>query len=403
MKILLITQWYEPVKGAAAKRTGKMARFLTDAGHKVTVLTSFPSYPTGIVPAEFKGKLWDKQKKDGIEIIRIWELPASTQDSTIKRLLNMLTFAKSAFWGALLLKPYDAVLVSSPSFLSGIAGLVNTRTKKSKFYFDIRDLWPDSAIELGVLPKTGFATEQMKKLEKKFYNRATKIFTATPGIKDHLLTEKIPSDKIEVLLNSVDTDKFKPVEANFDKYGFNRGDFICGYIGNHSRVYDLETVIKTAEITKKNEKIKYLLVGEGETKQKLKDLTQKLDLKNVFFMDQMSLDELAPITGLFSLGLAPISNIGVSQESFPSKTCEYFASGKPVAASLGGDMAKIITEYEVGFLYKPGDANALAEIILNLSKNPEKAQKMGQNARKLALDMFSDKIFAEKLISSLKD
>jgi glycosyltransferase involved in cell wall biosynthesis len=378
-----------------------MARFLADAGHKVTVLTSLPSYPTGVLAKEYKGKIWTSKNEGRIKVVRVWDLPVSTQASTLKRLFNMVAFTKMAVLFALFHNPYDAVIVSSPSFLSGLAGLLAARNKKTKFYFDIRDLWPDSAIELGVLPKTGFATNQLKKLEKKYYNRAQVIFTATPGIKNHLESEKIPTEKIEVLLNSVDTDSFKPEKPDFTKFGFKPDDFICGYVGNHSRVYDLETVVKTAKITEKNEKIKYLFVGEGETKEKLKDLTKYLKLNNVFFMDQKSLDELVPITNLFSLGLVPISNIGVSQESFPSKSSEYFACAKPVAASLSGDMAKIIKEYEVGLLYNPGDSEGLAKIVTDLSKDKEKTQKMGHNARNLALDMFSDKIFAEKLLKNI--
>ena len=108
MRILLLTQWYSPVKGAAAKRTGKMACFLRDADHDVTVLTSIPSYPTGVVPTEYKGKLWDHKKEDGIDIIRVWDLPVSTQDSTLKRLLNMFAFAKMSFFYTLFHKSFDA-------------------------------------------------------------------------------------------------------------------------------------------------------------------------------------------------------------------------------------------------------------------------------------------------------
>ena len=400
MKILIVTQWYDPVKGAAAKRTGKMARFLADAGHAVTVLTSLPSYPTGIVAPEYQGKLWDREKKDSFEIIRVWEIPASTQDSTLKRLFNMVTFTKSAFWAALILHPFDAVIVSSPSFLSGIPGLVAARDG-GKFFFDVRDLWPDSAVELGVLAKDSFATKQLKKLEKKYYNRSTKIFTATPGIRDHLMTENIPAEKIEVLLNSVDTGLFQPGPGKFAEYGLNPDDFVCGYVGNMSRVYDLETVVRTAEILKANQKIKFMLIGEGETKRKLEEMTQRLGLSNVIFVPETKLNDLPPIINTFKVGLAPIANIGVSQESFPSKISEYFACAKPVLASLGGDMARIIKEHEAGLIYTPGAPEALAQIITDLTQNSEKTARLGQNAQKLAREMFSDETFKEKLLKAI--
>jgi len=401
MNILLITQYYNPVKGAAAKRTGKMARFLSEEGHNVTVLTGFPSYPTGVLAEKYHGKLWMTESENNIQIKRVYELPSGTSDSSKKRLINMLTFSASAAFWALFNKPFDAVIVSSPTFLTGIAGLWASRNKKTKFFFDIRDLWPDSAIQLGLLKNDGFMAKQMEKLEKKFYNRATKIFTATPGIKDHLISENISSNKIEVLLNSVDTEKFKPTTIERGKFGFSKDDFICGYIGNHSRVYGLETVLAAAEKLKGNPKIHFVLLGEGEEKAKLKLAAKNKNLTNVHFIDEKPLSEIPEWTNLFDIGLVPLADYGVTQESFPSKTCEYMACNKGIVASIGGDMAKIIETHEVGFLYPPGDSEALSQIILDLTKNTLKTQRIGQNARKLALDMFSDKKFANTLLKTL--
>ncbi len=400
MKILLITQYYNPVKGAAAKRTGKMAQFLNTAGHDVTVLTGFPSYPTGILAKKYQSKLWFHEVINEIKITRVWELPVSTSDSTIKRLLNLVSFAKTSAWYGLFHHKFDMVIVSSPNFLSGYAGLYSAG-KNAKFYFDIRDLWPDSAVQLGVLPEEGFLTNWLKKLEKKYYDRATKIFTATPGIKDHLLTEEIPADKIEVLLNSVDTNLFSPKKVNKTKFELDETDFVCGYIGNMSRVYDLETVIKTAQKLKDYPEIKFVLVGEGESKSKVQVMAKNMGLNNVIFIPETPLQELPEIINSFDLGLAPIAKIGVSQESFPSKVSEYLACSVPVLASLAGDMAKTIKEHEVGLIYEPGDAEALANYILKLSRDNLSMQIMSLNARQLALKMFSDEIFSEKLISAL--
>lgn len=394
MKILLITQYFKPVKGAAAKRTGKMAHFLSDAGHEVTVLTGFPSYPTGKLDQKYHWKLWIHEKDKAINITRVYEYPTSAQSSTLKRLLNMISFVKSACWYALFHRRFDAVIVSSPSFLSGIAGLWAS-SKTTKFYFDIRDLWPDSAVQLGLLKKDSFITNKLEKLEQNFYKRATKIFATTQTIKDHLVSENIPSEKIEVLLNSVDTDVFKPLPANFSLLGYQAGDFICGYIGNHSRVYDLKTVIKAAEILKNQQKIKFLFVGEGENKAELKQLAK--NLPNVRFENEKKLDDLAPVINCLSVGLAPIANIGVSQESMPSKISEYFSCGKPVVASISGEMKKIILAADAGEIYAPGDVEALKNLILQLYNDTKTTQKKGQNARTLALKVFSDELVREKL------
>jgi len=395
MKVLILTQYFYPVKGAAAKRTRKFARFLKEAGHDVTVLTGMPSYPTGKLEKRYQHKLWLNEEINGLRVKRVWELPVSTQDSTIKRLINMITFTSSAYWSLLWSKKFDAVVVSSPSFLSGIPGML-AAGKKGKFYFDVRDLWPDSAIELGALPKTGFLTEQMKKLEKKYYHRSTQILTATPGIKNHLIVEGINPDKITVILNSVDTDLFKPQPPQ-DRFGFGENDFICGYIGNHSRVYDLKTVLMSAEQLKDRHNIKFVFIGEGESKKQLMDLSEHKNLLNVKFVAEKSLEELPNLVNAIDIGLAPISNLGVSQESFPSKISEYFACGKPVVASLAGDMKKIIEDNQAGFIYKSGDAQNLTELILALHNDRKLYTQMAKNARQTAVEIFSDQKAKEKI------
>ncbi len=394
MKILLITEWFPPVRGAAAKRTRMMAKNLRLQGHKVTVLTSFPSYPTGILPKNYHWKLWNREKNEGLDILRVWEFPTANV-GTVKRLLREFTFFLTSATAALILPVYDAVIVSSPSFLSGLAGLA-ARREKCKFYFDIRDLWPDSAIQMGVLNQETLI-RLAKKLEQKYYAQAEKITVATPEIKRHLAFEKVPEQKIEVLLNSTDTNLFKPQAANRAQFGFRPNDFIVAYVGNHSRVYDLETILKAAEPLRTQPHIKFLLVGEGETKEKLQHLAAKRQLTNVTFLGEMSLNEVAKIINLSDVGLLPIAPIRVSQYSFPVKASEYFASGKPVIAAISGDMAKLIKTHEVGLFYTPGKADEAAAAILKLYRNKTKRVEMGKNARKLALTMFSEKTFGNKI------
>lgn len=394
MRILLITQWFPPIKGAAATRTAKMARMLSAAGHKVMVLTGFPSYPTGILPQKYHWKLWTQEKDGQINILRVYEYPTAAQ-GTINRLINMFSFAFFAGLAALVLPVFDAVIVSSPSFLSGIAGLF-ARREKCQFYFDVRDLWPDSAIQLGFL-KQDILIDLAKKLEQKYYRDAKKIMVATPEIKRHLTFEKVPATKIEVLLNSTDTQVFKPRPGNREEFGFKNNDFIAGYVGNHSRVYDLETIIKAAKLLAGFPRIKFLFVGEGETKERCQKLAQKLELSNVKFIGEVPLEKVAEIINLSDIGLIPLAPIRVSQYSFPVKASEYFASAKPVVAAISGNMAKIIKDNQVGLFYLPGKADQAAAAILKLYRQPKLRQKMGQNARKLALKMFSDKIFAQKL------
>lgn len=394
MKILLITEWFPPVKGAAAKRTRMMAESLQKQGHKVTVLTSFPSYPSGVLPKKYHWKLWDQEKSKGLDILRVWEFP-TPNTGTFKRILRELSFFLTSAGAALILMPYDAVIVSSPSFLSGLSGLAATREKQIKFYFDIRDPWPDALIDLNILKEDGLATNLLKKLERYYYKRATKIMVAAPYYQKHLMMEGISEDKILLLMNAADTKKFSPRKIDRSQTEFKNDDFVCLYLGNHAPLYGLGNVLKAAKILEKQTKIKFLLVGEGEEKESL--MAQAKNATNVIFWDEVAYDQVPKVVNLADLALMPINQIHISQNTVPSKTSEYLASGKPIITSIGGATKKIILEAKAGLFYPSNEPEMLANNILKIYRNKNLRQKMAQNARRLALKMFSEKTFSEKL------
>lgn len=391
MKILLITEWFPPVCGAAAKRTKMMAEALQKQGHKVTVLTSFPSYPNGILPKKYHWKLWDQEKSKGLDILRVWEFP-TPNTGTFKRILRELSFCLTSSLAALILMPFDAVVVSSPSFLSGLAGLAAAREKQIKFYFDIRDPWPDALVDLGVLSSDSSATFLLKKIEQYYYKRATKITVAAPYYQKHLMMEGIAEDKIVLLMNAADTKNFCPRKIDRAKTEFKNDDFVCLYLGNHARLYGLDTVLKAAEILEKHTKIKFLLVGEGEEKDDL--IEQAKGLTNVVFWDEVAYDQVPKVVSLADIALMPISQIHISQNTVPSKTSEYLASGKPIITSIGGATQKMIVDAKAGLYYPSDEPQILADNILKLYKNKTLRQRMGTQARKLALKEFSEKTFA---------
>lgn len=390
MKILLITQWYKPIN-APVKRMVRIAEHLAFKDHQVTVLTGMPSYPTGILPQKYKWKIWTKERENSIDIIRTYEYPTPNK-GVFKRLFNNLSFIISASIAVLILPAYDIVIISSPSFLSGIPGLLASMRQKTYFIFDIRDLWPDSAVDLNFITKK-WLINMLKWLEALYYRRAKIIFGATPGIINHLKSEKIPKEKLWLLLNSVDTTAFRPQKVSRKTYGFKENDFIVAYIGNHSTVQNLKTSILAARILKNKKDIKFLFVGEGEEKESLVELAQKLRLDNVIFWSLKKTEEVNKtinIVDICNISLAPIK---IFQDAIPSKTSEYLSCGKPVIASVSGDLKKYIEGYQAGIIYKADNEKECAQAILKLYKNPNLKQKMGENARRLALDIFSNKKF----------
>lgn len=402
LKILIISQYYKPIKAAASKRVAKIAEYLSRKGHQVTVLTGMPSYPTGILPERYKGKVWCREKDGEINVIRTYEYPVANE-AFLKRLINYISFMFSASVGVLFIKRHDVIIVSSPPLFSAFAGLIGSFLKRSQFVLDVRDLWPDAAVDMGMARPASLSIKILSSLERICYRKAEKIITATPSLKQHLLEEKWPEEKIEVLINSVDTKIFSPQEVSREKYGFNRDDFILVYIGTHSRVYDLETVVRSAALLQDFPGIKFLLVGEGETKNDLQKLSRELNIKNVFFWPEQDHAEIVNIINFSDAGIISEKNIPYFQEGLPVKSSEYFACGKPVIAAIGGPMKKMIEEYKAGLIVQSGNAESYKKAVLELYENHHDASQMGKNARRLAVEIFSDEKFYQTLDKIMKD
>jgi len=374
----------------------RIADHLAEKGHEVTVLTGFPSKPTGILPPQYRWKLWAKETDGKVKILRTYEFPAPNR-GILKRLLNYFSFMVSASIASLVLPKHEVVIVSSPSFFAGLPGILASTIYKSKFFFDVRDLWPDSAVDMGMAKQGSWTIKIMEYFEKLYYRKATKITTATPAIRDHIISEGVPENKVELLLNSTDTNFFKPEKVNRRKYHFSDDDFIACYTGSMSAIQDLDTLIKAAFKLKKYPKIKFLFVGEGEEKEKLIYQAKKLRLINCVFLPQQEPAQVVKLINLSDIGLVPILNTKVFQEAMPSKSSEYFACGKPVIASVKGALKEIIEKEKIGSIYAGGDETGAAQAILKLFQKRRELKNMGRKARDVALKKFSDQVFFRTL------
>ena len=398
MRVLLISQWYKPIK-SPVKRMVRIAEFLAQ-NHEVTVLTSLPSYPTGILPPKYRHKLWVKEKDGPIEIIRVWDFPTPNR-GLIRRSLNHFVFLTASCLAVLAMKPFEMVIVSSPNFFSGLAGILAAKLGQGNFIFDVRDLWPDSATELGYLGSRPLI-KILKRLEKIYYLRAKKIFTATAEIQQTIIKMGIPENKVIPLSNTVDINFFKPQEISRKNFGFKNADFLVIYVGSLTKVQNLQTVLEAAASLKKYPRIKFLMVGEGEDKENLINQAKKLGLSNIIFIDGQSSEQIVKLINAANVGLISLTeNKFFSDNALPTKTSEYLGCGKPIIACAGKNLKELIEKNQAGKVVPPGASHRLAEEILKLYHHPEILKKYSRNARALAVKEFSDSKFYRVLEKNL--
>src|ERR1700690_1928118 len=189
LKILYISQYYPPEMGAPAARVSELARHWVRAGHEVTVLTGFPNHPDGVVRPEYRKdfrRLVCRERVDGVEVVRTWLLPFPNRKA-YERMLNYSSFCLSAASTGLFLSRPDVVIATSPQLLVGLSGWWIARAKRSPFIFEVRDLWPESLVAVGMGSPNSLLHRALARVAGFLYRNCDRIVVVTPAFKDHLM------------------------------------------------------------------------------------------------------------------------------------------------------------------------------------------------------------------------
>jgi glycosyltransferase involved in cell wall biosynthesis len=368
-------------------------------GYKVTVITTFPNYPTGIVSSNYKGKFFLKEQSEGLRVFRTW-IYATPNKGIFKRLLSQLTFAISSLSTYPFIGQQDIVYAEYPPLFSAFSGYIMSKLCRAKYILNVADLWLDFAVELNMIKKQSVFYRIAKIVERFCYRKAIKITTPTLGFINNLNeVEKIPPEKIHLLTNAVDTDFFAPCSETYNwvrsKYGLSK-KFVLFYGGMHGPSQALHTLIEAARILEEKPII-FLFVGDGSEKKSLMILAQKYRLENVIFEGIIPKDQMPDFICAADSCIVSLINFPMFQRAVPSKTLEYMACAKPVIASAKGELAELIEKAKCGVITEPGNPVALAKGIEEMASTQIDARiLMGLNGRAYIEQHYSrDKYIGE--------
>src|SRR5436309_3384584 len=249
LRIMFLSHYFPPEVGAPQIRMFELAKRLVDAGETVTVLTAFPNYPTGVVQEGYRGRFAMEERMDGVRVVRRW-VYAPPNSGFFRRIVNWFSFVVTSSTAVRTVGPVDVIFVQSPPLPIGIATLAYARLKRAPFVFNVSDIWPQSAIELGVL-RNRLAIWLAERLEKHLYRRASRVTVPTPGMLEHLASRGVPRSKLVLLTNGVDTSTFKPQAADdalARKLGLD-GHKVFIYAGTHGLSQGLDVILEAAKLT----------------------------------------------------------------------------------------------------------------------------------------------------------
>ncbi len=400
MRILYITQYFPPEVGATQTRALEMTTNLVKQGHEVTVLTEFPNHPVGIIPPEYKGKWVTVEKWRGMDVIRTWVYARQEKNFKTRMGFYLSFMATSAIAGSYMLPEYDIVYTTSPPFFVGLTGYWLSRLKNAKFIFEVRDLWPDSAVQLGELTNRTFI-RWAEKLETFYYNKAERIVTVTQGIKN-TLTERGYGDKTELVLNGTNTDLFKNMGPGMKKKLGLENKFVVLYAGIIGIAQGLEQICDVAEQLQDQPDIAFVLIGEGPVKHKIEKIKQEKSLKNLILMDQVPRDDIPQYISMADCCLVPLKKNDLFMGALPSKMFDYMACEKPVILSVDGEARSVLESSGAGIFVEPENRKDMISAILSLKSGSVDGTSMGLLGREFVEKGYSRKQQALELLSILE-
>ena len=402
MRILYLSQYFPPETGATQTRSFEMAKHLVKQGHEVTVIANVPNHPSGIIHPEFK-KTWCKkvEMEEGVEAVYVKVL-AFPDKSFYKRIAFYLSYTLAAVLAGILVcrKKYDCIYATSPPLFVGMAGLALHWIKRIPLNFEVRDLWPSSAVELGLV-KNKTAIKMSTVLEEAIYRASKKIVVVTKGIRDSLDQRGFDNGKIAVIPNGATVDSFfKDDDAGLKKrreLGLE-DKFTILYAGLIGEAQDLDTVLDAAEILKKEAWPEFIIVGEGPRLQELRAKAQSMKLENLRFVGGRPRSEMPAFFSAADAALVPLKDRAIFRAANPSKMFDAMCCETPVLLGVKGEAAGILKKARAGIAYEPENPADLVRAIQEM-RSLEKSQReeMGKNGRRRVVKHHSRERAAKDL------
>jgi glycosyltransferase involved in cell wall biosynthesis len=396
MRVLLVSHYFPPEMGAPQARLSDLARAWASAGDDVTVLTGMPNHPTGIVPEAYRGRIRADESVDGYRVVRTW-LYATPNTGILKKTLGHLSFMlTSMVLGARRVGPADVVVVSSPTFFSVFSAWAIARWKRAPLIVEVRDLWPAIFVELGVL-RNPVLIRLLERLELAAYGAAAAVVVVTEGFRDDLSSRGVPTEKIQVIPNGADLDRFAHTErddATRARLGAGAGVTLVLYVGAHGISHGLEAVADAAaKLT--GEPIHFAFVGEGAHKARLEGRVRDLGLTNVTMLSGVPRDQVPGLLAAADICLVPLRDVPLFSSFIPSKMFEYMAASKAVIGSVRGEPARIL-KAAGAVVVEPEDPGALVHAVRDLASDSARLEAMGDEGRAYVTRHYDRQVLADR-------
>ena len=393
MHILYMVQYFNSPDDPGGSRAYEFAGRWAAAGHEVTLLAgnlnhktlSTISSPTVAPP--------------GVRVVRV-RTYNRIRGSYARRVVNFLSFAAGALIRALTIPRVDVVYASSTPLTTGAAGFAVALVKRARFVFEVRDLWPESAVVAGVL-RRGWLVRLIERAERFLYARADRLVALSAGIQAGIVERGGAADRVTLVPNGMDDWMLDGPPGEVPSIPFDTDrHFVCTYVGALGRWNSLETVLECARILE-GSRVRFLIVGDGDHRDALRQQAAALGLGNVSFHGTVpKRDVLRYLAASHACVLCTWRDpfLGTVLQN---KIFDYMASARPVVAAAHGELAALVENADCGWVTPPGEPEALARTCLELSTvDPQLLAAKGANGRHFVSQHYRRSRLADRALDA---
>lgn len=383
--VLLVHQAFGSPSQPGGTRHYEFARLLVPRKrYRFTIVASTVSYSTGqrINPK-------DDELEVGIAVLRAYTLPAIHR-GFVWRVFAFFSFMIASVWAARKAHNVDLVMGTTPALFQAVSAWLIAFFRRKPFLLEVRDLWPEFAIDMGVLTNP-VLIRLSRWLEAFLYNRADHILVNSPAYRDYMLKRGIPAAKVSLIPNGVDPTMFDPAaDGQTMRQRFNLdGKFVVTYAGALGQANDIGTILQAAKALNHDSTIHFLLVGDGKERPKLERMAEEHGLKNVTFTGALPKNDMPELLAASDVCVATLMNIPMFKTTYPNKVFDYMAAGKPTILGIDGVIRDVIESAHGGIFVTPGSSEELSSAVASLNGDRNRVQQMGQAARAYVMRHFN--------------
>jgi len=405
VRILVVHQFYLQPGEPGGSRFNELARLWSEAGHQVTVVAGTVNYATGRAPERYRGR-WNTREQDGP--VEVWRchVPGSYGRSYLGRMWAFFAFTLSAATAVLRCPRPDVVIATSPPLVTAVPGWLAAVRHRARLVFEVRDLWPESAVTTGVLRAGAPLTRLLYALERWACRRADLVNVLTPAFREDLVRRGLaPAEKIVLVPNGADLDLFAPAPpdpALRAELGWT-GKLVVMYAGAHGRANAVGQLVDAAALLADRPEILLASVGDGPERAAQEARARALGLRNIVFHGAQPKERMPALVNACDVGAAVLQDNPTFRTVYPNKVFDYMACEKPTLLAIDGVARQLVCdEARAGVFARPEDPAALAAAIRALADDPAGRAEMGRRGRAWVVANASRQALSERYLGALR-